>query len=34
MDETGMISGALHGTGNIEAIAHTLLGTRQFLFIQ
>ena len=34
MDETGIISGALHGTGNIEAIAHTLLGTRQFLFIQ
>ena len=34
MDETGMISGTLHGTGNIEAIAHTLLGTRQFLFIQ
>ena len=34
MDETGIISGTLHGTGNIEAIAHTLLGTRQFLFIQ
>ena len=34
MDETRIISSALHGTSNIEAIAHTLLGTRQFLFIQ
>jgi hypothetical protein len=34
MEETRVISSALHGTGNIETIAHTLLGTRQFLFIQ
>jgi hypothetical protein len=34
LDEMRLISGALHGTGNAEAIAHTLLGTRQFLFIQ
>ncbi len=34
IDEIRILSGGLHGTGNIEAIAHTLLGTRQFLFIQ
>jgi hypothetical protein len=34
VEETREISSTLHGTGNIEAIAHTLLGTRQFLFVQ
>jgi hypothetical protein len=29
-----VITSTMGGTGNIEAIAHTLLGTRQFLFIQ
>ncbi len=34
LDEKRLISSTLNGTGNIELIAHTLLGTRQFLFIQ
>jgi hypothetical protein len=34
LDETRTISSTLNGTGNVEAIAHTLLGTRQFLFVQ
>lgn len=34
MEDTRLISSTLGGTGNVEAIAHTLLGTRQFLFIQ
>ncbi|MEA3211367.1 MAG: hypothetical protein QOE70_4424 [Chthoniobacter sp.] len=34
LDEMRMISSTFNGTGNTEAIAHTLLGTRQFLFIQ
>jgi hypothetical protein len=33
-EDMRLISSVLHGTGNTEAIAHTLLGTRQFLFIQ
>jgi hypothetical protein len=34
LDDLRLISSTLHGTGSTEAIAHTLLGTRQFLFIQ
>jgi hypothetical protein len=34
LEDMRLISSTLHGTGNTEAIAHTLLGTRQFLFIQ
>ena len=34
MEDTRLISSTLGGTGNIQAITHTLLGTRQFLFIQ
>ncbi len=34
MAETTLISRKLNGTGDILAISHTLLGTRQFLFIQ
>lgn len=34
MEDMRLISTALNGTGNTMAIAHTLLGTRQFLFIQ
>lgn len=34
MEEMRMISSTFNGTGNTEAIAHTLLGTRQFLFVQ
>jgi hypothetical protein len=33
-EDMRLISSVLNGTGNTEAIAHTLLGTRQFLFIQ
>lgn len=34
MEEMRLITSNMGGTGNAEAIAHTLLGTRQFLFIQ
>ena len=34
MEEMRIISSTFNGTGNTEAIAHTLLGTRQFLFVQ
>ena len=34
IEDMRLISGALNGTGNTMAITHTLLGTRQFLFIQ
>ncbi len=34
IDEMRIISSSMNGTGNTEAIAHTLLGTRQFLFIR
>lgn len=34
IDEMRIVSTAMNGAGNTEAIAHTLLGTRQFLFIR
>lgn len=34
LEDLRLITSSLGGTGNTEAIAHTLLGTRQFLFIQ
>jgi hypothetical protein len=34
LEDLRVITSTMGGTGNIEAIAHTLLGTRQFLFIQ
>lgn len=34
MEDMRLISSTFNGTGNTMAIAHTLLGTRQFLFIQ
>jgi hypothetical protein len=34
LEDLQLISSTMGGTGNTEAIAHTLLGTRQFLFVQ
>ncbi len=34
MEEMRIITSTMQGTGNTVGIAHTLLGTRQFLFIQ
>jgi hypothetical protein len=34
LEDLRLITSTMGGTGNTESIAHTLLGTRQFLFIQ
>ena len=34
LEDLQLITSTMGGTGNTEAIAHTLLGTRQFLFVQ
>jgi hypothetical protein len=34
LEDLRLITSTMGGSGNIEAIAHTLLGTRQFLFVQ